>query len=391
MHRNLCLAISVLIAFAFAGCSESPDTIQGPQIESGAFAPTVIDDPCGEVTTVTLFAGQTIDVGTVVVANDGERLCVTYNATGTWFIQETHLHIGLTLSDIPQTRSGNPRPGQFMYAHRLSTPAQTDEFCFSMEELGYTSGATLYIAAHAVVVRREGGRIVQNETAWGDGTQFSGANWATYLEHTVQECGGGGEFTPQEYVTYTPAQWGGDDPRAEEYLEQHFPSCIGEGGLVLGCVGAGYEVVLTTAEAVEQLLPASGIPGMLLSSYTNPALTDAQLEDPEAQATEAGELLGQIVALSLNVQFELCDTTFATGQYHLADLTVCSPMDPYNPVAGWTVQEVLDEAMAILGGCDYDYVEADVITQVLKAINENFVPGSSAGSYLCGPGGAGGE
>ena len=150
-----------------------------------------IAEPCGLVTTVTLFAGQTIDVGTVVIANDGERLCVTYNTTGNWYLTENHLDIALTPEEIPQTNSGNPRPGQFSYSHILTTPVQTDEHCFTLAELGYEPGAVLYIAAHSKVVRMENGEPVQTETAWGDGLPFPGANWATYMEHTIQTCDGG--------------------------------------------------------------------------------------------------------------------------------------------------------------------------------------------------------
>jgi hypothetical protein len=152
-----------------------------------------ITNPCGLVSSVTLFAGRTIDVGAVVIANDGERLCVTYNTTGTWFLTENHLDIALTPGEIPQTNSGNPRPGQFSYSHILTTPVQTDEHCFTLAELGYEPGAVLYIAAHSKVVRMENGRTVQSESAWGDGIPFPGANWATYMEHTIQTCGGGGE------------------------------------------------------------------------------------------------------------------------------------------------------------------------------------------------------
>ena len=42
-------------------------------------------------------------------------------------------------------------------------------------------GSELYIAAHAVVTSSQG-----TETAWGDGLDFPGNNWATYFNYTVQ-------------------------------------------------------------------------------------------------------------------------------------------------------------------------------------------------------------
>jgi hypothetical protein len=46
----------------------------------------------------------------------------------------------------------------------------------------------LYIAAHANVQKvvgydDEGMPIYQYETAWGDGLEFEGRNWATYIEY----------------------------------------------------------------------------------------------------------------------------------------------------------------------------------------------------------------
>jgi hypothetical protein len=190
----VCSALFAALVLLAMGCSQSTDPNQSPTLPSDRIGAAMdIAEPCGLVTTVTLFAGQTIDVGTVTVANDGESLCVTYNTTGDWFITESHLDIALTPEDIPQTNSGNPRPGQFSYSHILTTPVQTDEHCFTLAELGYEPGAVLYIAAHSKVVRMENGSAVQNETAWGDGEPFSGANWATYMEHTIQDCGGNGE------------------------------------------------------------------------------------------------------------------------------------------------------------------------------------------------------
>jgi hypothetical protein len=195
LSRTLFSALSALLVLLVSGCSQSTSPTQSPTLPADRIGvPMGIANPCGLVTTVALFAGRTIDVGTVVIANDGERLCVTYNTTGAWFLTENHLDIALTPSEIPQTNSGNPRPGQFSYSHVLTTPVQADEHCFTLTELGYEPGAVLYIAAHCKAVRMESGRVVQTETAWGDGLPFPGANWATYMEHTIQNCtGGGGE------------------------------------------------------------------------------------------------------------------------------------------------------------------------------------------------------
>ena len=64
----------------------------------------------------TLFAGQTIDAGTVSFEVTGSDLVVTYSTTGGWELQEVHLWVGDDLSNMPQTRKGNPKIGNFPYA-----------------------------------------------------------------------------------------------------------------------------------------------------------------------------------------------------------------------------------------------------------------------------------
>jgi hypothetical protein len=186
----------------------------------------------------------------------------------------------------------------------------------------------------------------------------------------------------------TQAEWGGlcAGAGAGCYLETNFDACLDD--LVLGCT-AGWTVTLTSAGAVSALLPTDGAPASLAASYVDPALDAAGGEDPLAQATDAGEFLGQTVALALNLYFDGCDLGFGSSETPLADLVVC---DPASPLSGWPGGEVLAEANAVLGGCGSGAILPEQLNAALKAINENFVPGSSVGSYLCPaePGGGGG-
>jgi hypothetical protein len=80
-----------------------------------AFAHTA-DDPF--VTDLTAGGGNiksAMDVGDVLVWNDGENLYVKYVvADEDWCLTETHLEVATQLEDIPQ-KNGNPPPGQFTY------------------------------------------------------------------------------------------------------------------------------------------------------------------------------------------------------------------------------------------------------------------------------------
>lgn len=150
-----------------------------------------LGNACGEITAVPLLAGQHIDVGTVTVWNDADTLYVQFATTGNWVIDETHVHIGATVDDIPQ-KNGNPRPGQFAYK-TTHDPAVT-EYTYEIPLGDYAAGDTLVVATHAALsLLDENGEVIQTETGWGDGIDFPGKNWATYFEFTVQPCEDNGE------------------------------------------------------------------------------------------------------------------------------------------------------------------------------------------------------
>ena len=148
-----------------------------------ALAQTVIS--CGTPEEVTLYAGQTIDVGTITAYNDSDNLYVKYTTTGGWVLDETHLAVATSLDDIPQ-KKGNPLVSHFPY--KLVHLSVTEYvYVINLEEAGYTVDTELYIAAHAdVSLIDDYGNIVQEEGAWGSGNNFPGKNWATFFTYSVQ-------------------------------------------------------------------------------------------------------------------------------------------------------------------------------------------------------------
>ncbi|MBT8341389.1 MAG: hypothetical protein KJP07_15375 [Desulfatitalea sp.] len=136
---------------------------------------------CGTATETVLMAGQTIAVGSVSVENDEHYLYVTYLTDGDWRMTQTHLAIATRPEDLPQTGKGNAIPGQFSY-HTTHDPGVT-EVTHTIDIAAWSPGTALYIAAHCVVVASSA-----SETAWGQGADFPGKNWAMYFWHTVQPC-----------------------------------------------------------------------------------------------------------------------------------------------------------------------------------------------------------
>ncbi len=120
---------------------------------------------------VTLYAGQTINVGNLNVVVSGGNLVVTYAIDAPWVLVETHLYVGTS----PPAKSA---PGQFPYGPGGAV------YTISLTELNAELGDILYIAAHAVVTN------TCEETAWArrcfnydwDFRIPPGKNWASYFE-----------------------------------------------------------------------------------------------------------------------------------------------------------------------------------------------------------------
>jgi hypothetical protein len=183
----------------------------------------------------TLYAGQTIEVGTVTVSNDATEVCVAYAldvdalADG-WLIYATHLFVGAD-DDFPLTRANNrlggaykanPIPEEFPYGDPTLGGVPDAEHCVDLEDLDAEAGDYLYIAAHAKIMRAVGTDYEETESAWADGTRFNErGNWGLWFTYEVQAAnllydGGfdltceteGQWFNPTSAaITTVPANW----------------------------------------------------------------------------------------------------------------------------------------------------------------------------------------
>jgi hypothetical protein len=353
---------------AVALCTWTPAgavAMQPPPSEPGGEA--VCPDPA----VVTLFAGQTIDVGTVEVAIDSTALTVTYQTTGGWMMTEVHLDIAAEAAGLPQTRSGNPKVGRFAWADEMAMPVSTYTFRIAIDELGIDSLEcgldTLAIAAHASVQLIDStGEAVQQETAWADGFGFPGKSWATYFEVPFDCCDPATLIAAGDFRTWTQFGWGGvaSGMNGGTYRDQNFGTCF-PAGLDLG-VAPDRTLRLTASWAIEEFLPQTAPPAALTGPHEDPG------------TTEAGALAGELVALALNIGFDACDPGFGASATPLADLVVD---DASSPCYGMTVQQVHDEANTVLGGL-VGSLDASQAAECAARINENFLPGTNGWTYL---------
>lgn len=136
----------------------------------------------------TLFAGQTIDAGSVCVSVDSDNLVVSYATTGGWHLTEAHLWVGDDLANMPRTQTGNPQIGRFPYKSGDITGATSYTFNIPLTSLGSGDlcGHTLALAAHAALRKLSDGGGYQTETGWGAGSPINdGGSWATYFNYTI--------------------------------------------------------------------------------------------------------------------------------------------------------------------------------------------------------------
>lgn len=189
------IVLVLILGLVLAGCTLFSNVGQIPTAEQSEISDMnkIVEEGC----TVNLIAGQFEDVGQVTVTYDGSALVITYETDFPWLIYETHLHIASNPDDFPQ-KKGNPIPGKFDYKHENLGGIPIDEYIIPLGDLpeGWSSSGELFFAAHAVVkVPYSRDKVVveeydqQEETAWGEGEDFPGKNWAMYFMCDVLPSG----------------------------------------------------------------------------------------------------------------------------------------------------------------------------------------------------------
>jgi hypothetical protein len=180
-----------------------------------------------------------------------------------------------------------------------------------------------------------------------------------YNGSTNEDCG--------EFTTFSKGGWGAPNGTAANYRDANFAAAF-PAGLTIGC--ATGSLVLTTAQAVEDLLPSGGgsanLPAGILVNPTD--------------ATFSNNFADQLIAAKLNVGFDMYDANFGGSANNLADLIFLS-----GPFAGETVADVIIIADNEIGGCTNSY-DNSVLLGVMESINLSYHEGASSSETLgCNP------
>ncbi|HCP15405.1 MAG TPA: hypothetical protein DIT32_06550 [Peptococcaceae bacterium] len=217
-------------------------------------------------------SGQKWNVGMAYISNTEDKICVRLvlnhkAVNGNFKMTEVHLAIGDSLADIPQTKNGNPIPGQFPVHAEFDPGVYEYEYCFDNE---WDMGTELFIATHAVMERPEISHMegdikvidqaAQSETLWGNCNPFPGKNWARFIRYTTQAS---------QAVTYRLTFWARSTyPDAPAILQ------VKEGETVLGTLDLTSDTTLWSK---------------FQHDFTVPADTDTKIEIRDLRLVASGD------------------------------------------------------------------------------------------------------
>jgi hypothetical protein len=170
-----------------------------------------------------------------------------------------------------------------------------------------------------------------------------------------------GELKKAAYTTFTMGGWGappnGSNPGTLLMLNfsKFYPSGV--------LIGGKKTLLFTNQPAITAFLPYGGTPGVLTTNRTNPLVT------------EAGVFAAQVLALKLNYDFSVAGLT----PKNLGSLRVA----PGNPLAGYTVAQVLSLANSVLGGGSLPSgISLSTLNFVVASINGNYDNGTQDNGFL---------
>lgn len=188
MRRSSAIVLAALCCAVILGSCSSDSSVATHDEGRTNGKQGAIAEACS-VQAYTLYAGQTTNVGTLDVTNDGTNLYVTFSLIDGWLASEMQLWCGSDVSNVPVSGGGAPIPGQFPY--KAAFDEGTDSYTFTIPladlnlDMNSMCGVNMYIFAHA---------SANGETLWSFGTPFSQlstastsgtARWGWYSTYAI--------------------------------------------------------------------------------------------------------------------------------------------------------------------------------------------------------------
>lgn len=310
---------------------------------------------CGKMVLSDLITPQFQDIGNLVVSNNEDSVYLTFLSEAKLNFNRIELFIGPD-SELPVDATGQPDLASFPFQKQLNKPKHLQTFAFSRKNLD----TCLAIVACVHALTPNGSK----STAFSTGFLAPGSTFITGNDYCMQVCHG---KCHQDLRTQTQSQWGGAplEGSPAKFLVENWSSVF-PSGLTVGCP-AGYNLTLNSSNAVDDFIPSSGQPMVLLQSWTNPG------------GKLSNTLVGEVVALSISVAFDSYMPNFGAANQNLGKMEVMA-----GPFQGWTVNQVLAEANNAIGGCGTQHTISEIY-DTLKKINHNYTGGTVDNGFLTCP------
>jgi hypothetical protein len=179
-----------------------------------------------------------------------------------------------------------------------------------------------------------------------------------------------GSIKSGQFVTDTQGGWG-EGGSAASLLAADYNSVYAStnGVVIVGVenITDQYSMTFTNAGAILTYLPSTGLPGPLSASLVNPA------------STPSGIFGGDVVALTLNVDFSDAGFLHGTSSIPFGSLVLTSFSSGLSGLDGMTVSQFLAIANTCLGdgSCPYGL---DNIAAITDDLNDSF-PGGTVSTF----------
>lgn len=324
MKKISLILIATIMVFVMA-CNKQAPTNGVTNTPKSATCPC-IPDPIVVSSNIIKVNNSTV-LGTMEVWNTNDSIYVKLTTPGKNF-NKSAVYLGncstipSNVNAYPYSTNHNPNPSTYTYVF-ANTYAPCDEICINGSVTGVSNG---------------------------------GGNGLATMTYTVREictC----DIQIGDFRTQSKGGWGappnGNNPA--NYMYNNWSSI---GSVSIGC--ASTTMTFSTAASVTAYLP---------NGNGSPAPFNTNL------AT-------QVLALSISVALDNNVPSFGASNDHLACLVVVDPN--YAAFVGMSVQDVLDLANDVLGGCNTSYTFSQM-TSIVDAINLNFHGGTvDNGLLTCG-------
>ena len=185
--------------------------------------------------------------------------------------------------------------------------------------------------------------------------------WYNNYECTVAE----GDF-----LTYNQQSMGDDESsEGSDYLDANFGDVF-PNGVTVGCAD-GFELLFTTADAVDTYLPCSGSAQDLVLTHggTNPTVA---AQDPTCWDNA---LVSHLLTAKINVAFDLANPDMGASEYPASALILNA-----QSLEGYSVAEIIAIGDDVLGGCSSAFTPNQV-RKALRTYNRNFDNGVNLGLF----------